>query len=108
MNPPRLISVSSMFTQSLSHAEYQFEAGEGVEEVAMWFQSWPNTACGHGGIAGQAFTTGVVVAVTTTNGRAFFYSQGRLLHLRENDLATAFAINNRHVPGKGEPWKDGR
>ena len=103
---PGLLFTSAMFTRSLAEAEYLLGPGEGVEEIAMWLQSWSSTSCGHGGIGGQAFTTGIVVAVTTTGGRAFFFSQGRILHNRENDHATAWAINNRHIPGKGEPWTE--
>jgi len=103
MNPD-LLQINAVFSRSLAEAAYHIEYGDEVEEVSMWMQSWPSTACGHGGVGGQAFTTGVVVAVLTAKGEALFFSQGRLLHKRTHDRASAWAIYNRHIPGKGGKW----
>ena len=104
--PSNLIQTCATFAKTLAEAAYHVEYGDEIEDITMWFQSWPNTACGHGGVAGQAFTTGMVVAITTVNGRALFFSQGRLLHNREHDRTTAMAIHNRQVPGKGGRWPE--
>jgi hypothetical protein len=42
-------------------------------DVALWKQSWPNTACGWPGIAGQAFTSAYTVVVVGPHGDAVVY-----------------------------------
>lgn len=48
-------------------------------DVTLWQQTWSNTSCGHGGMAGQALTRCDMVAVHL-NGVLLIYSAGRLLH----------------------------
>jgi len=83
---------------------------EKVCNVNMWQQTWPNTSCGHGGIAGQALTTTYVVVVYNEDkGVARAYSAGSLLYEVDKDrmLELQRCVSLRIIPSK-KAFSEGR
>lgn len=48
--------------------------------LAMFEQSWPDTSCGFGGLAGQAFTNAYTIVVQGAAGEVCVYFAGRLAY----------------------------
>lgn len=67
-------------------------------ELYAFPQTWSNTSCGHGGMAGQAFTTAMTYAIVDHDASmCWVYTRGEFLytmtdraryeaHIRDNDF----------------------
>lgn len=58
-------------------------------EVLLWPQSWPNTACGWPGVAGQAFTTAYTVVVLGPSHDAVVYLGRPAYYLPQEGVSVA-------------------
>jgi len=71
-------------------------------DIFCWPQTWPNTACGFGGMAGQAITIAYTVVLRRGN-KVYVYHNGRLAgegDMRRNRTKECFA--NKNFPGARE------
>lgn len=64
-------------------------------------QTWGNTSCGHGGMAGQAITTAMTYAIVH-DGVCDVWTGGRWLRQMTDRLEFMDCIHRCRFPGKGE------
>jgi len=90
-------------------------------EVTQWDQMFPNTSCGFGGIAGNAFTSGIVtvigiaesVVLETPTNAVLVYVNGRFAYVVDSpntkfreDMANFRLIEKRHYQEQYEEEKE--
>lgn len=106
MDPSRVVA-------DLANAacEAPYHVGSRGRSYGLWFeawiQSWGDTSCGFGGVAGQSFTDSTVATFSYGEGIAVFIA-GRLAYVvhpedprRDKFLAGS---KERHVPGAAD-WQ---
>lgn len=70
-------------------------------EIYVWPQTWEDTSCGQGGVAGQMMTSAPTVVIVGPNSDACVYHGGNLAyHIDRVNENFWQAIDNRHLPGK--------
>lgn len=82
------------------------EIGVHRAEVFSFPQTWPNTSCGHGGLAGQAFTT-AQTWVFKLNNQFFVYQGDRFSYCVEDPNDEFFEdLCNHDLCGSSEYTTD--
>lgn len=77
-------------------------------EAEQWEQTWPTTACGFGGIAGQAFTQATTTVVTTEEVESVVvFHNDRVAYLIEHPTARFQSdLNGKALAGKARLPRD--
>ena len=100
--------MARMHEQLLEDALQRLSANR--EEVVMqaWEQTWPNTSCGFGGIAGQAFTTAptVVVQHKDTEATVVYHANRFAYRVLSPSASFQTALQQKRLPGKSEVSAD--
>lgn len=71
-------------------------------EVRKWEQTWPDTSCGFGGLAGQAFTTAptVVVQHRETDEAVVYHANNFAYRVHTPSAKFQEAMMARQLPGR--------
>jgi hypothetical protein len=95
---------------ALEHARRSVEdakqrIGEPYFQWLAWPQTWGNTACGFGGIAGQAFTDAQTVIASGSSDSVLVYHAGRFAYEVKQPTEKFWELcGQRSLPGAVE-WK---
>jgi hypothetical protein len=76
--------------------------------ISSWPQTWPNTSCGFGGVAGQALTHAQTYVIESqTAGALYVYHSGRFAYavpyMNEQFRQDS---QNRQLCGAGDNWAE--
>lgn len=113
-----------MYTEKLIRSlqmaieHFATKPGANIDEtiIESWYQCWPNTSCGFGGVSGQAFTTAPTVVIYSKTTREldevyYVYHNGRFAYSvfsnfphNETNLINKY-LDLRQFPGQRDAKK---